>query len=254
MIVNVHCHINSSEYDQKEKEHIISICKDKDIACLVTGTNLNDSKEAVAMSEKHNNIFAVVGIYPGEIKAVTETTYSELEALLRAKKVVAIGEIGLDYHYSKADSKEQKEVFIRQLELARKHKLPVVIHCRDAFLDTYNIVKDYKDVSKIFHCYSGSLEMAKRFIDVNSYLSFGGVITFKNAKTAKQVVKNIDIDHLLVETDCPYLTPEPFRGKQNKAYYVTYVVDKMAELKGKSKDFIEARTTINAKKVFGDKI
>jgi len=254
MIVNAHCHINSSEYDLAEKENIITICKAKNIKCLVTGTNIKDSKEAICLSEKYDNLLAVVGIYPGEIANVNEQTFKDLETLLLKKSVVAIGEIGLDYYYSKVDEQKQKRVFIKQLNLARKYHLPVVIHCRDAFLDTYNIVKDFSDVPKVFHCYSGSLEMAKRFILLNSYLSFGGIITFKNAKTAKEVVENIDLDHLLVETDCPYLTPEPFRGKQNKAYYVTYIVDKMASLKGVTKEMVEEKTAFNAKKIFGDKI
>ena len=234
-MVDTHCHITSEYYD-----NILEvISKMKDNIIIVSGTNKEDIKEVISLCN-YKNIYGTIGIYPTE-----ELDLKIIEDNINNKKIVGIGEIGLDYHLEH-NKEEQKNKFIKQLDLARKYNKTVVIHTRDAIQDTYDILKNYKDLKKVIHCYSGSLEMAKEFIKIGCRLGIGGVLTFKNSKL-KDVVKEIDLKYLLLETDSPFLAPEPLRGTKNEPYNVIYVAKKIAEIKNISLEEVLDITTLNAK-------
>ena len=237
-MVDTHCHITSEYYD-----NILEvISKMKDNIIIVSGTNKEDIKEVISLCN-YKNIYGTIGIYPTE-----ELDLKIIEDNINNKKIVGIGEIGLDYHLEH-NKEEQKNKFIKQLDLARKYNKTVVIHTRDAIQDTYDILKNYKDLKKVIHCYSGSLEMAKEFIKIGCRLGIGGVLTFKNSKL-KDVVKEIDLKYLLLETDSPFLAPEPYRGTKNEPYNVIYVAKKIAEIKNISLEEVLDITTLNAKDQF----
>lgn len=237
-MVDTHCHITSEYYD-----NILEvISKMKDNIIIVSGTNKEDIKEVISLCN-YKNIYGTIGIYPTE-----ELDLKIIEDNINNKKIVGIGEIGLDYHLEH-NKEEQKNKFIKQLDLARKYNKTVVIHTRDAIQDTYDILKNYKDLKKVIHCYSGSLEMAKEFIKIGCRLGIGGVLTFKNSKL-KDVVKEIDLKYLLLETDSPFLAPEPLRGTKNEPYNVIYVAKKIAEIKNVSLEEVLDITTLNAKDQF----
>ena len=237
-MVDTHCHITSEYYD-----NILEvISKMKDNIIIVSGTNKEDIKEVISLCN-YKNIYGTIGIYPTE-----ELDLNIIEDNINNKKIVGIGEIGLDYHLEH-NKEEQKNKFIKQLDLARKYNKTVVIHTRDAIQDTYDILKNYKDLKKVIHCYSGSLEMAKEFIKIGCRLGIGGVLTFKNSKL-KDVIKEIDLKYLLLETDSPFLAPEPLRGTKNEPYNVIYVAKKIAEIKNISLEEVLDITTLNAKDQF----
>lgn len=237
-MVDTHCHITSEYYD-----NILEvISKMKDNIIIVSGTNKEDIKEVISLCN-YKNIYGTIGIYPTE-----ELDLKIIEDNINNKKIVGIGEIGLDYHLEH-NKEEQKNKFIKQLDLARKYNKTVVIHTRDAIQDTYDILKNYKDLKKVIHCYSGSLEMAKEFIKIGCRLGIGGVLTFKNSKL-KDVVKEVDLKYLLLETDSPFLAPEPLRGTKNEPYNVIYVAKKIAEIKNISLEEVLDITTLNAKDQF----
>ncbi len=237
-MVDTHCHITSEYYD-----NILEVInKMKDNIIIVSGTNKEDIKEVIDLCN-YKNVYGTIGIYPTE-----ELDLKLIEDNINNKKIVGIGEIGLDYHLEH-NKEEQKEKFIKQLDLARKYNKTVVVHTRDAIQDTYDILKNYKELKKVIHCYSGSLEMAKEFIKINCRLGIGGVLTFKNSKL-KDVIKEIDLKYLLLETDSPFLTPEPLRGTKNEPYNVIYVAKKIAEIKNISLEEVLEITTKNAKEQF----
>lgn len=237
-MVDTHCHITSEYYDNINEV----INKMKDNIIIVSGTNKEDIKEVIELCN-YKNVYGTIGIYPTE-----ELDLKIIEDNINNKKIVGIGEIGLDYHLEH-NKEEQISKFIKQLDLARKYNKTVVIHTRDAIQDTYDILKNYKDLKKVIHCYSGSLEMAREFIKINCRLGIGGVLTFKNSKL-KDVVKEIDLKYILLETDSPFLTPEPFRGTKNEPYNVIYVAKKIAEIKNISLEDVLEITTNNAKEQF----
>ena len=237
-MVDTHCHITSEYYDNINEV----INKMKDNIIIVSGTNKDDVKEVIELC-KYKNVYGTIGIYPTE-----ELDLKIIEDNINNKKIVGIGEIGLDYHLEH-NKEEQINKFIKQLDLARKYNKTVVIHTRDAIQDTYDILKNYKDLKKVIHCYSGSLEMAREFIKIGCRLGIGGVLTFKNSKL-KDVVKEIDLKYILLETDSPFLTPEPFRGTKNEPYNVIYVAKKIAEIKNISLEDVLEITTNNAKEQF----
>ena len=237
-MVDTHCHITSEYYSNINEV----INKMKDNIIIVSGTNKDDVKEVIELCN-YKNVYGTIGIYPTE-----ELDLKIIEENINNKKIVGIGEIGLDYHLEH-NKEEQIDKFIKQLDLARKYNKTVIIHTRDAIQDTYDILKNYKDLKKVIHCYSGSLEMAKEFIKINCRLGIGGVLTFKNSKL-KDVIKEIDLKYILLETDSPFLTPEPFRGTKNEPYNVIYVAKKIAEIKGISLEEVLNITTNNAKEQF----
>jgi len=244
MIIDTHCHL---ENDIKSVE---KIKKMKDNIIIVSGFNKESNDIVLKLIEEYDNVYGTIGIHPEELYDYTDDNLKYIEANLSNPKIVGIGEIGLDYHYTKENIEQQKELFIKQLEIAKKYNKAVVIHSRDAIKDTYDILKNYKDLKKVLHCYSGSLEMAKEFKKINTLFGIGGVLTFKNSNTLKEVVNNLDLSSFVLETDSPYLSPEPFRGQENEPYNVNIVAKKISELKDISLEKVKEITTNNAIKLF----
>ena len=244
MIVDTHCHLENNEIDY------LSIKKMKDNILIVSGFNKKSNEEVIKLCNKFNNVYGTIGIHPEELQDYNEENLRFIEDNLSSDKIVGIGEIGLDYHYTKENVEIQKELFIKQLDLAKKYNKPVVIHSRDAIKDTYDILCSYKDLKKVLHCYSGSLESAKEFLKLNTMFGIGGVVTFKNAKQLVEVVTNIGLENILLETDSPYLSPEPYRGLKNEPYNVNIVAKKVSELKNISLEEVIKITTNNAFTMF----
>jgi len=220
---------------------------------VVVGFDEPTIKKAIQIAETYDFIYASVGWHPVDAIDMTDEHLAWIEELAQHPKVVALGEMGLDYHWDKSPKEVQKDVFRRQIRLARKVNLPIIIHNRDATEDVVTILKEehVEEVGGIMHCFTGSIEVAKQCMDMNMYISFGGPVTFKNAKKPKEVATELPLDKLLIETDCPYLTPHPFRGKRNEPGYVSYVAEQIAELKGITYEELADITTANAKKLFG---
>ena len=248
-LVDTHCHIDSDRYDE-DRENILKEMEEKLEFAVNIGYDLESSKRSIELADKHDFIYAVVGVHPTDIEGYDDILEKKLEELANHPKVVAIGEIGLDYHWMKDEKNEQKKIFKKQLELARRLNKPVVIHTRDATADTLEILKEYSDIKGILHCYPGSYESALQIMD-NYYFGIGGVVTFKNSKKTIETVSKIPLERLVIETDAPYLTPTPFRGKRNHPIYVEYIAQKIAEIKGISYEEVVRVTTANAKKVYG---
>ncbi len=253
MLIDSHCHIDDARYDA-DREAMIQRAKNAGIGHFVTiGCDLETSKAAVALAQQHPFISATVGVHPHEVRHIKDGWYDELRALAKAKGVVAYGEIGLDYHYDHSPREVQRRRFREQVRLAHELKLPIVIHTREAQEDTITILKEEKggNVGGVFHCFSGDAWLAKDALDLGFYLSFSGVITFQNATMLRDIVKTVPLDRILVETDAPYLTPVPHRGKRNEPAYVRHVADKIAELHGLTIQDVEAATSQNTKRLFG---
>ena len=235
----------------KNKNEVIENMKSDDIDFIVNiGTTLEDSEEGVLLAQNNEKVYATVGIYPEYSLTTTDGDLKNLEVLASKDKVVAIGEIGLDYHYE-YDKKSQKELFVKQLKIADKLGLPFCVHCRDAASDVYEILKENKHLinhSGLMHCYSEGREWFKKFLDLGLYLSFSGNITYK--KSDRSFLKEIPLDRILVETDSPYLSPEPVRGRQNESKNVKYVIEKIANEIGISAEELQKITTENAKKFY----
>ena len=247
-LVDTHCHLDNEKFDEDRLE-VIERIKENLEFCVNIGYDLASSKKSLELAKEYDFIYAVIGVHPIDIAEYSEEVEKELEILGKNPKVVAIGEIGLDYHWMTEPKEVQQERFKRQLELAERLNKPVVIHTRDAMEDTVNILKEYPNITGVIHCYPGSLETAKQLVD-RFYLGIGGTLTFKNSKKAVEVVTDIPLDRIVIETDCPYLTPEPFRGKRNEPIYVEYVAKKIAEIKEISVEDVTKVTTENAKKLY----
>ncbi|MBE6153399.1 MAG: TatD family deoxyribonuclease [Firmicutes bacterium] len=248
-MIDTHCHIEIEDY--KNIEQILENCKKNGIdKIIVSGYDLESSKEAVKLADKYDAIYATVGFLPEVLQKENSYDLNDLEILLQNKKVVGIGEIGLDYYWYKDNKEEQKKLFISQIKLALKYNKPIVIHCREAIQDCYDVVKKYSNLKGTMHCYSGSVEMAKEFVKLGLYISVGGVSTFKNSKNIKEVINELDLEYILLETDSPYLTPEPYRGKRNYPYYVGIIAEKISKIKNIDLKTIEIITTSNACKLF----
>lgn len=252
MYFNTHTHLNSDElYDRRDE--FIQHALDKQVEnIVVVGYDLKSSQRAVKIAHEYSFVYATVGIGPNDCLHTTDEELNEIEVLVQDPRVVALGEIGLDYYWDDVPRDKQKDIFIKQIQIAKKYDKPIVIHARDAYEDTYEILKQAAHRG-IMHCYSGSTEMAKRYIDVGFYISLAGPVTFKNAKVPKDVATKIGIDHLLIETDCPYLTPHPFRGKLNEPANVVYIAQEIAKLKNMEIEDVARITTFNAKELFGIK-
>lgn len=252
MYFNTHTHLNSDELYEKREELIQHALAHQVKNIVVAGYDLKSSQRAVKIANEYPFVYATVGISPNDCLHTKDDELEEIEVLLQNPRVVALGEIGLDYYWDDVPRNKQKEVFIKQIQIAKKYNKPIVIHARDAYEDTYDILKQAAHRG-IMHCYSGSVEMAKRYIDIGFYISLAGPVTFKNAKVPKEVAIQIGIDHLMIETDCPYLTPHPFRGKLNEPANVVYIAQEIAKLKNMEIENVASMTTFNAKKIFGIK-
>lgn len=255
-LIDAHAHLQNERFAEDFEDFI---CRQQQLLAVVcAGTNLKTSKQAVEIASKFDFVYATVGVHPEDLQDF-DVQLQQIEQLIQNKKVVAIGEIGLDYFYLKdlegaALEKAkalQKAEFEKQIVLANKYNLPIVVHSRDAMGDTLEILKRTSPkMPSLLHCYSGSIESAKILMDMDFSFSFGGVVTFKNAKNVQEVVKNLPLQRILLETDCPYMAPEPNRGTRNEPKNVVYVADKIAKLKEISIEEVAAVTTQNAKKLF----
>ncbi|WP_273125218.1 TatD family hydrolase [Bacillus weihaiensis] len=253
MLFDTHAHLNAIQYNEDLQEVINRAIAEKVTRIVVVGFDRETITRAMELTEEYDMIYAAVGWHPVDAIDMTDDDLKWIKELASHPKVVAIGEMGLDYYWDKSPKEIQKEVFRKQIQLAKEVKLPIIIHNRDATEDVVAILKDEgaSEVGGIMHCFTGSIEVAKQCMDMNFYLSFGGPVTFKNAKKPKEVAKEIPLDRLLIETDCPYLTPHPYRGKRNEPSYVKYVAEQIAELRGMSFEEIAKKTSDNANKVFG---
>ena len=255
MLIDSHAHLDDSRFDN-DRDSVIKDLKDKGVELVINpGANLESSKKSVAMSEEYDNVYAAVGVHPHDVKDMDDDTINELRKLASKGKVVAIGEIGLDYYYDNSPRELQRERFREQIQLAKELDLPIIVHDRDAHKDTFDIISSEYDgkLRGVIHSFSSSAEMAKKYIDMGFYISFSGPITFKNAKQPKEVAMDIDLEHILIETDSPYLTPEPHRGKRNEPLNVRYVAEKIAYLKGITYERVVKATNDNTKKLFNIK-
>ena len=252
MYFNTHTHLNSEQLYTNRDQFIQRALENQVENMVVVGYDLDSSKKAVEIAHEYPFIYAAVGISPNDCKETTDDDLNEVEKMLQDPRVVALGEIGLDYYWNEASHEKQKDVFAKQIQIAKKYQKPIVIHARDAYEDTYEVLKR-NGHRGIMHCYSGSVEMAKRFVELGFYISLAGPVTFKNARVPKDVAANINIENLLIETDCPYLTPHPFRGKLNEPANVVYIAQEIAKLKNMEIENVASKTTFNANTIFGIK-
>ena len=254
MIFDTHAHYDDEQFELGREELLSSLpnCGIKRIVNI--GATIESTKKSVALAEKYDYIYAAVGVHPSEILELNEGQIQWLKELTKMPKVVAIGEIGLDYYWDKEPEiqERQRYWFKRQMELAKEVNLPIVVHSRDAAEDTLQVMKEAHamELKGVIHCYSYSPELAKEFVKMGYFIGVGGVVTFKNAKKLKETVAQIPLEHLLLETDCPYMTPEPYRGKRNNSGYLPYVVDKIAEIKQITPEEVEAVTWENAHRLY----
>lgn len=254
MYIDTHVHLNNKDIEAHLEEVITDAFKNGVTKMIVVGYDLETSKKAVELANKYEWCFASVGFHPTEIKNYGDSEYLELEKLARDKKVLAIGEIGYDFHWDTTTKEEQEVAFIRQIELAKKLNLPLIIHSRDAHQITFDTLKNNNAsiVGGIMHSYSGSSELAKEYIKLNFSFGISGPVTFKNGKSMKEVVENIDIKYLVSETDSPYLTPHPYRGTENGPKYIPLIVEEISKIKGISKEDVAKNIMKNVKRIFGE--
>lgn len=252
MIFDTHTHYDAEQFDNDRVELLSSMREHNVGFILNVGATLDGCKSSVEFARKYPFMYAAVGVHPDEVGALNDETFAWMEELLLDEKAVAVGEIGLDYYWDNEPREVQKEWFIRQLALARKHDLPVCIHSRDAAEDTLNVMREYaKGLQGVIHCFSYSPEIAKEYVKNGFYIGVGGVVTFKNGKKMKEVVKATPIERILLETDCPYLAPEPYRGKRNSSIYLDRVAQEIGQLKGMTANEVIEMTEQNAKTLFG---
>ncbi len=253
MLFDTHVHLNAEQFTEDLNEVIDRARMEGVQYMVVVGFDRPTILKAMELIEEYDFIYASIGWHPVDAIDMRDEDLEWIEELAKHPKVVAIGEMGLDYYWDKSPKEVQQEVFRKQIQLAKKVKLPIVIHNREATADIVTILKEENaaEVGGIMHCFSGSVEVAKECVEMNFYISLGGPVTFKNAKKPKEVAQEIPLNKLLIETDCPYLAPHPYRGKRNEPSYVKLVAEQIAELKGLSFEEVSQVTTENAKILFG---
>ena len=251
-LFDTHAHYNDDAFD-RDREVLLDALPDAGVrAVVVPGVDVASSRSALALAETRPWLFAAVGFHPEDCAGCTDADFDAIRELCRREKVVAIGEIGLDYYWAENPPKEfQQLVFRRQLQMALELDLPVIVHDREAHQDCLSIVREHPQVTGVYHCYSGSLEDAKVLVKLGWMLSFTGVITYKNARKALEVIDWLPMDRIMIETDSPYLTPEPFRGKRNDSGYVHLVAEAIAQVKGVPPEEVAAVTLENGRRFFG---
>lgn len=247
-----HVHLNDMDLYPIVEEVIQASVNDGTSYFMVPGYDKASCERALSLANQFSNVYCALGFHPSEAKNIAEEDMKWLEANLHHEKVKAIGEIGLDYYWDSSYKDIQKKLFIQQIEFANQTGLPIIVHMRDANQDTLEVIQNHKakGTRGIMHCYSGSLEMAKQFIHENMMISLGGPVTFKNAKVPKEVAHGISIEHLLIETDSPYLAPTPFRGKQNQPKYLKYIAQEIASIKGMNVDEFTEKVFQNTMSIF----
>lgn len=252
MYIDTHVHLNDDTLYNKLEEVLKDAYDNLVDHFIVVGYDVESSKRALELAKKIPNCYCAIGFHPTEIKNYGDSEYNWLDEHANDENVVAIGEIGYDFHWDKTTEEEQKEAFVRQIKIAKKHNLPIIIHSRDALEKTYLTLKDEhaEKIGGVMHSYSGSYEFASNFIKLNFYLGISGPVTFKNGEKMKNVVKNIDLKYLLSETDSPYLTPSPYRGTENGPKYIPLIVSEIARIKEMPIDEVAHTLMENAKKLF----
>lgn len=254
MIFETHAHYDDEKFDNDRDLLIQELLSGKICNIINVGASIESTKTSIALAEKYEQVYAAAGVHPSDIDGLNEETFAWLKECADHKKVVAIGEIGLDYYWDKEPEVQeaQRYWFRRQMELAREVNLPVIIHSRDAAEDTMKIMKEVhaEEIPGVIHCYSYSPEMAKEFVKMGYYIGIGGVVTFKNAKKLKETAALIPLERILLETDAPYMAPEPHRGTRNDSGKLTFVAEKIAEIKGITVEEVEEVTCQNARKLF----
>lgn len=252
MIFETHAHYDDEAFD-KDREKLLETMHSHGIETIINvGASLKGVRDTVALTERYPFVYGAVGIHPDEVGSLTEEDMKELRSYCDREKIVAIGEIGLDYYWDKENHETQKKWFVRQMDLAKETGLPIIVHSRDAAKDTLDIMKAERadNLRGVIHCYSYSKEHAREYMNMGYYLGVGGVVTFKNGKRLKEVVEYAPLDYLLLETDAPYLAPEPYRGKRNCSVYLTYVAQTIAQIKGVSYETVVEITRKNAELLF----
>lgn len=254
MIFETHAHYDDSRFED-DRDELLKGMEEAGIGRIInSGASVDSTKMTIKLAQAYQHVYAAVGVHPSEIEEMDEVFLEWMRMQTNWEKTVAIGEIGLDYYWDKEPEvqENQRYWFKRQLELAKEVQLPVIIHSRDAAADTMQMLKDVQEwnLKGVIHCYSYSREMALEFIKMGYYIGVGGVVTFKNAKKLVETVEAIPLERILLETDCPYMAPEPFRGKRNSSLYLPYVVKKIAKIKGISTEEVERVTEANARALF----
>ena len=248
--IDSHAHYDDDRFDE-DRDELLSALYNKGVEKIITvGCRIEQCISAIELSKKHSHVYASVGIHPEDCETAPENYLEQLEQWAKLDKVVAIGEIGLDYHYDGYDRNKQLKIFDEQLELAKRLDMPVIVHSRDATADTMEIIKKYAPVKGVMHCFSGSAETAKQVLLYGMYISFTGVLTFKSARKAVDALAVVPMERLLLETDCPYMAPEPYRGKRCDSSMIVHVIDRIAELKKLTAEEVAGVTMENTLRLF----
>ena len=250
-MIDTHSHINFEDYKENFDSFIEELKNNEIENVVIPGVEPTTFNEIINLSEKYDMLYSAIGVHPSEAKTYNQEVEKEIYKLCKHKKVIAIGEIGLDYYWEQETKELQKEVFRKQLKIAEELKIPVLIHDREAHEDTFEILQEFNLENVIFHCFSGNADFAKKCIEKGYYIAIGGVVTFKNAKDLKEVAKIVPLDKLLLETDAPYLAPVPYRGKLNSPAYLKYIAQEIENLKEIDIKEVKKQTTQNAQKIFG---
>jgi len=251
MYFDTHAHYDDRRFND-DRDALLGGMEDAGVTLILnSASSLKSSKFCLSLANKYPYVFASIGVHPHDTKSMTDDTVLELEKLLSHPKAMAVGEMGLDFHHNFSPPDVQKKRFREQLELARRVKKPVIIHERESLRDTLDIISDFRDLTGVFHCFSGSWETAKIILNMGWYLSFTGVITFQNARRSLEVLELMPADRIMLETDCPYLTPEPKRGLRNSSHYLPYIAEKVAQVRRISTEEVASLTMENGKRFFG---
>ena len=253
MIFETHAHYDDDAYNS-DRDRLIKLLKEEGIAPIVNvGASLTSTENTVKLAHEYDHVYAAAGVHPSDCEDLTEDDIKWLKGLCLDSRVVAIGEIGLDYHYDEPAKEVQKKWFVRQLRLAKEVSLPIIVHSRDAAADTLEILSrdEFKGMRGIIHCFSYSLELAREYVKMGYHIGIGGVVTFKNGRKLQEIAGSIPLENIVVETDCPYLAPEPYRGRRNSSAYLTYIIDRIASLRNTEYEEIERATYENAAALFG---
>lgn len=254
MIFETHAHYDDDRFNE-DRDELLQRLPEEGVGVVInSGASVESTRDTIRLAKEYPFVYAAVGVHPSEIEELDEDFMLWMKEQTDDKKTVAIGEIGLDYYWDKEPEVQERQRywFGRQIELARETNLPIIVHSRDAAADTMQVMKDHhaEEIPGVIHCYSYSKEMALEFIKMGYYIGVGGVVTFKNAKKLKETVEAIPLDKILLETDCPYMAPEPYRGKRNSSLYLPYVIEEIARIKGVSTEEVERVTEENARKLF----
>ena len=251
MIFDSHAHYDSEQFNEDREALLLSMEANGVGTIVNSGASWDSVTEVVELAQKYPFMYAAVGVHPDEVGDLSDERFEYMKAQCQKEKVVAVGEIGLDYYWDNESHDVQKKWFIKQLELARELDLPVIIHSRDAAADTLEIMKEYgQGLRGVIHCFSYSIELAREYVKMGFHIGIGGVVTFKNGRKLKEIAAEIPLDRILLETDCPYLAPVPFRGKRNDSSYISYVAKEIADLRGISYEEVLAQTEKNGKELF----